>query len=162
MVSSAIHAFVRSRTKKSAVSLACGCHEFLSDPNAQGRLHQRFGKSTKNPSHDSVFENSDQSTAAQHRLALEPPEPNVPPPPLEMVPLIISGPSTNRVDLVFFSDGCELTCCIQRESSRNSWRSSRRAWKIRQWRLETCRGCFEEPNVSHCPTTPELLGGVFA
>ncbi|KDR82463.1 hypothetical protein GALMADRAFT_237795 [Galerina marginata CBS 339.88] len=28
-----------------------------------------------------------------------------PPPPLEMIPLIISGPSTNRVDLVFFSDG---------------------------------------------------------
>jgi hypothetical protein len=27
------------------------------------------------------------------------------PPPLEMVPLIISGPSSNRVDLVFFSDG---------------------------------------------------------
>ncbi|PPQ67716.1 hypothetical protein CVT25_009322 [Psilocybe cyanescens] len=27
------------------------------------------------------------------------------PPPLEIIPLIISGPSTNRVDLVFFSDG---------------------------------------------------------
>lgn len=29
------------------------------------------------------------------------------PPPLEIIPLIISGPSTNRVDLVFFSDGCK-------------------------------------------------------
>ena len=123
MVSSVIHIFIRSRTRKSAVSLACGCHEFHYDPNAQGCFHQRFGKSAKNPSHDAVFENSDQSTAAQHRLVLndiEPPEPNVPPPPLEMVPLIISGPSTNRIDLVFFSDGCELTCCVQRKSSRHS------------------------------------------
>ncbi len=31
----------------------------------------------------------------------------VEPPPLEIEPLIISGPSSNRVDLVFFSDGCE-------------------------------------------------------
>ncbi|CAA7265508.1 unnamed protein product [Cyclocybe aegerita] len=30
---------------------------------------------------------------------------SVPPPPLEIVPLIVSGPSSNRVDLVFFSDG---------------------------------------------------------
>ncbi|KAJ7234463.1 IgA peptidase M64-domain-containing protein [Mycena rebaudengoi] len=29
----------------------------------------------------------------------------VPPPPLEIAPLIVSGPSDNRVDLVFFSDG---------------------------------------------------------
>jgi len=29
------------------------------------------------------------------------------PPSLEMTPLIISGPSSNRVDFVFFSDGCE-------------------------------------------------------
>ncbi|KAJ3515781.1 hypothetical protein NLJ89_g1540 [Agrocybe chaxingu] len=30
---------------------------------------------------------------------------SVPPPPLEIIPLIVSGPSSNRVDLVFFSDG---------------------------------------------------------
>ncbi|KAJ7234471.1 IgA peptidase M64-domain-containing protein [Mycena rebaudengoi] len=29
----------------------------------------------------------------------------IPPPPLEIAPLIVSGPSDNRVDLVFFSDG---------------------------------------------------------
>lgn len=28
-------------------------------------------------------------------------------PPLEIRPLIISGPSKNRVDLIFFGDGCE-------------------------------------------------------
>ena len=28
-------------------------------------------------------------------------------PPLEVVPLIVSGSSANRVDFVFFSDGCE-------------------------------------------------------
>ena len=28
-------------------------------------------------------------------------------PPLQMQPLIVSGPSRNRVDLVFFSDGCK-------------------------------------------------------
>jgi len=33
------------------------------------------------------------------------------PPPLEMIPLIISGPSSNRVDLVFFSDGCTPKDC---------------------------------------------------
>ncbi|KAF7296654.1 hypothetical protein HMN09_01074100 [Mycena chlorophos] len=30
---------------------------------------------------------------------------SVPSPPLEIVPLVVSGPSSNRVDLVFFSDG---------------------------------------------------------
>lgn len=29
------------------------------------------------------------------------------PPPLEVLPLIVNGPVSNRVDLVFFSDGCE-------------------------------------------------------
>ena len=31
----------------------------------------------------------------------------VPPPELKVSPLVVSGPSSNRVDLVFFSDGCE-------------------------------------------------------
>jgi hypothetical protein len=30
----------------------------------------------------------------------------VPPPPLEILPLVVSGPSSNRVDLIFFADGC--------------------------------------------------------
>ncbi|KAI0155292.1 IgA peptidase M64-domain-containing protein [Xylariaceae sp. FL1272] len=30
---------------------------------------------------------------------------DVPPPPLDIQPLIVTGPSTNRVDLIFFSDG---------------------------------------------------------
>ncbi|KAI1378590.1 IgA peptidase M64-domain-containing protein [Hypoxylon crocopeplum] len=30
---------------------------------------------------------------------------NVPPPPLEIQPLIVNGPSSNRVDLIFFGDG---------------------------------------------------------
>lgn len=30
-----------------------------------------------------------------------------PPPPLKVTPLLISGPSDNRIDLVFFGDGCE-------------------------------------------------------
>ena len=38
--------------------------------------------------------------------------PKVPSPPLEVVPLIMSGPSTNRVDFVFFSDGCEFVIQI--------------------------------------------------
>ncbi|KAJ7863462.1 IgA peptidase M64-domain-containing protein [Mycena olivaceomarginata] len=29
----------------------------------------------------------------------------VPPPPLEILPLVVSGPSSNRVDLIFFADG---------------------------------------------------------
>jgi hypothetical protein len=29
-------------------------------------------------------------------------------PPLEIRPLIISGPSSNRVDLIFFGDGCKF------------------------------------------------------
>jgi hypothetical protein len=31
---------------------------------------------------------------------------NVEPPPLEIQPLIINGPSDNRIDLIFFGDGC--------------------------------------------------------
>ncbi|KIM42999.1 hypothetical protein M413DRAFT_443814 [Hebeloma cylindrosporum] len=95
------------------ISRACGCHD-LYEPYAQDSLHQPFGRFMKNPSHDAVFENiadTDQSIA-QHRLSLETTkdvdaalEPEVPPPPLDVVPLIISGPSTNRVDFVFFSDG---------------------------------------------------------
>ena len=34
--------------------------------------------------------------------------PKVPSPPLEAIPLIVSGPSTNCVKLIFFSDGCEF------------------------------------------------------
>lgn len=36
----------------------------------------------------------------------EGPREHLTPPPLEIRPLFISGPSENRVDLVFFSDGC--------------------------------------------------------
>lgn len=32
----------------------------------------------------------------------------VQPPPLEIRPLIMNGPSSNRVDIIFFGDGC--TC----------------------------------------------------
>lgn len=28
------------------------------------------------------------------------------PPPLEIKPLIVTGPSSNRIDLIFFGDGC--------------------------------------------------------
>lgn len=28
------------------------------------------------------------------------------PPPLDIQPLIVTGPSSNRVDLIFFGDGC--------------------------------------------------------
>jgi len=31
---------------------------------------------------------------------------NVPPPPLDIRPLIVNGPSSNRVDIIFFGDGC--------------------------------------------------------
>lgn len=33
---------------------------------------------------------------------------HVAPPPLEIKPLIVNGPSSNRIDLIFFGDGC--TC----------------------------------------------------
>lgn len=35
------------------------------------------------------------------------------PPPLDVIPLIVSGSSTNRVNLVFFSDGCMFVIHIQ-------------------------------------------------
>ena len=31
-----------------------------------------------------------------------------PPPPMQILPLVVSGNSSNRVDLVFFSDGCNI------------------------------------------------------
>jgi len=42
-------------------------------------------------------------------------EPGEPKLPLEIVPLIVSGPYINRVDLIFFSDGCGFI----RRTSRN-------------------------------------------
>lgn len=36
---------------------------------------------------------------------------NVAPPPLDIQPLIINGPSDNRVDLIFFGDGCMYCAC---------------------------------------------------
>lgn len=37
------------------------------------------------------------------------PKPLPVPPPLTITPLLVSGPSENRVDLVFFGDGCKMT-----------------------------------------------------
>jgi hypothetical protein len=34
---------------------------------------------------------------------------SVAPPPLEIRPLIVNGPSSNRVDLIFFGDGCKFS-----------------------------------------------------
>lgn len=34
---------------------------------------------------------------------------DVAPPPLEIRPLIVNGPSSNRIDLIFFGDGCKPT-----------------------------------------------------
>ncbi|KAF5380731.1 hypothetical protein D9757_007158 [Collybiopsis confluens] len=43
----------------------------------------------------------------RNQISLAAALPDLPnPPPLEIHPLIVSGPSKNRVDLVFFSDGC--------------------------------------------------------
>ena len=43
----------------------------------------------------------------QFLLANAPKPPLPPPPPMTLSPLLVSGPSENRVDLVFFGDGCE-------------------------------------------------------
>ncbi len=42
----------------------------------------------------------------QFLLANAPKPPLPPPPPMTLTPLLVSGPSENRVDLVFFGDGC--------------------------------------------------------
>jgi hypothetical protein len=34
------------------------------------------------------------------------------PPPLEIQPLIVTGNSSNRVDLIFFGDGCMFPCTL--------------------------------------------------
>ena len=44
----------------------------------------------------------------EHNLKYQTEPPQIPSPPLEVIPLIVSGPSTNRVNLMFFSDGCEF------------------------------------------------------
>ena len=45
----------------------------------------------------------------EHNLQCQTEPPQIPsPPPLEVIPLIVSGPSTNRVNLMFFSDGCDF------------------------------------------------------
>ena len=43
----------------------------------------------------------------QFLLANAPKPPLPPPPPMTLTPLLVSGPSGNRVDLVFFGDGCK-------------------------------------------------------
>jgi len=43
----------------------------------------------------------------QVTLASTPTRPLPPPPRLTLTPLLVSGPSENRVDLVFFGDGCK-------------------------------------------------------
>ena len=43
----------------------------------------------------------------QFPLASPPKTPVPPPPPMTLTPLLVSGPSENRVDLVFFGDGCK-------------------------------------------------------
>ena len=51
--------------------------------------------------------------AGEHNLKCQTEPPELPsPPPLEVVPLIASGPPTNRVNLIFFSDGCEFVHLI--------------------------------------------------
>lgn len=64
----------------------------------------------------SAFEDAEQhssSTTAldnevrdQFMLASAPKPRLPPPPPMTLTPLLVSGPSENRVDLVFFGDGC--------------------------------------------------------
>ena len=45
----------------------------------------------------------------EHNLKCQSGPPKTPsPPPLEVISLIVSGPPTNRVNLMFFSDGCEF------------------------------------------------------
>ena len=52
-----------------------------------------------------------QSVDAQIRIGIEPQytavKPLPPAPNLEITPLIITGPSSNRIDFVFFGDGCK-------------------------------------------------------
>ena len=43
----------------------------------------------------------------QFVLASTPQTPLISPPPMTLTPLLVSGPSENRVDLVFFGDGCK-------------------------------------------------------
>ena len=43
----------------------------------------------------------------QFALANTPKTPPLRPPPMTLTPLLVSGPSENRVDLVFFGDGCK-------------------------------------------------------
>lgn len=51
-------------------------------------------------------------------------------PPLHISPLIQSGPSSNRVDLVFFGDGCKSWCRVDGSLLMPHNRSGRRIHKV--------------------------------
>jgi hypothetical protein len=46
----------------------------------------------------------------RRRKLVKPKLPLPPPPPLEIFPLLTTGPAENRIDLVFFGDGCTPIC----------------------------------------------------
>lgn len=92
----------------------------------------------------------------------------VEPPPLEIEALIESGPSNNRVDLVFFSDGC--TSCplplfysgipsISEDKAQGKCdRFEGRKTEIHRRRNPFGTRHLKQPNVLSCPPTSELLG----
>ncbi|KAJ7163028.1 IgA peptidase M64-domain-containing protein [Mycena filopes] len=65
----------------------------ISDDLAQVAFEVTSESKNLNLKWDSKFENGAEALAS------------VPPPPLEILPLVVSGPSSNRVDLIFFADG---------------------------------------------------------
>lgn len=83
--------------------------------NADFKTHEGAGKCVSDSHDGHVHSEPEVEMAAffdmsQTRLAWPDTPKNafdgVPSPPLEIQPLVVSGPSSNRVDLVFFSDGC--------------------------------------------------------
>lgn len=101
----------------------------------------------------------------EHNLKCKTKHPKLPSPPLEVIPLIFSGPSTNRVDLVFFSDGCEfvfnisLSCVFFVDLGGSSCRW---AWQIHPRCKTFSRGCIKQSDISYCTTIVKLLGSLFS
>lgn len=75
------------------------------------------GKCLYDPTYHEIFSSSlylDIQPAQEIITTLE--KKKADPPPLSLTPLFVSGPSDNRVDLVFFADGCMLfQCCRPRQ-----------------------------------------------
>jgi len=114
--------------------------------------------SSGNSNSASQLDESQEPFETTHDLETMASQVSVPSPPLQIQELIVSGPSSNRVDLVFFSDGCTY---MPNDVYSMQWelnlvmlsnRCSRGTQKILRGCYTFGSGYIWKPNVQHRET----------